>query len=108
MHLSTIKSQRTSSSGNLQIFGIYRNLRKSPDEFIAENENQILNNANRRLIITRDFNIDLLNEKKSQHLLNIFMSHDLESHVNEPTRTGINMNNLRTETCIDHFYSRGE
>jgi hypothetical protein len=38
--------------------------------------------------------------------LNTLASHGLESYVNEATRIGVNKNNEKTMTCIDHVHAR--
>ena len=101
-----ITIQNTKKIEEIQIFGIYRDSRKTQNDFMVEYKNKILAIAESKTIITGDFNIDLLKSQISQQLSNIMSSEGFDSHINEPTRRGINKNNELIESCLDHLYTR--
>lgn len=90
----------------IEVLGLYRNIRKSQKKFIEEIDNVFLKQSSQNLIITGDLNINLLDSHESQHLLNKFSIAGLKSFINEPTRFGVNKNGQNVMTCIDHLYAR--
>jgi hypothetical protein len=96
-----------SSEKHIEILGLYRDLRKSSSEFINELENTFLKLNHPKLLVTGDFNIDLLNPtNSSQQLVNTLTSYGLLSYQNQPSRIGTNKNNETTVTCLDQVHVR--
>ena len=90
----------------IELLAIYRDQRKSQSEFTKELEHTFLQNARTKAIILGDFNIDLLNQKFRDPLLNLLTVHGFRSNNNQPTRFGVNKHGQCTKTCLDHLHTR--
>ena len=98
--------ETNTAKDQIKILGLYRDSRKAQSAFIAELENTYLIHEYEKLLITGDFNVDLLNHENSSSLLNTLMSYGLQSYQHQPSRFGLNKHGQRTTTCIDHVHAK--
>lgn len=83
--------------------GIYRKPQFKTDEFLIKLNSLIdfLTGKEKHIILTGDFNIDILkNSKESRDLINILQRHGLTYLVDFPTRV-----TATSQTCLDNFFT---
>lgn len=99
---SSLQIKLKAKNTEIRVMGIYRSpSRPTGIDFFQELGNSLVKGQNEMLVVTGDFNINLLaTEAPTIELLDLLSGKGFISLINEPTRP-----NLKGEdTCLDHIY----